>query len=177
MFLIVLVSEINAQHKCSACNGTGRKTYIYGTSGFGTNSRKYQCPVCHNWFSSKHSDTCNVCWGNRYVGGSNNGSYSSGGNTSGLEKLTPAELSYYYSLQDQLKGHKEPVYCTACKRTGRCHVCGGGGGSCWVCSGTGMCIACYGCGIARWDYVEPSPAEKQRIMTEIGNLVAKAQRR
>lgn len=176
--------QVVASRPCSKCNGSGKMTIFHPVATYGVNG-KHQCPICKNWIPDgvKHTETCDQCHGKGYVESAtdnrNNGQQDRA--NEGLSYLTPAELSYYQSLSEQLKGHDEPVKCHACQGSGHCHVCHGtgmsGSGSCWVCSGIGKCISCYGTGISRWIHVDPTEAERKDILSKMAQLLKDAMNR
>ena len=188
LLICAMLAQINlqAQNRCSKCGGSGKMTIFHSTATYGISRSKQQCPICRQWFlrGTEHKETCDRCGGTGRVTsatGRRNQSRESQADEA-LSYLTPAELTLYYNLVEQLKGHYETVPCRLCQGRGTCISCRGigyiGEYPCPTCGGLGRCSSCGGQKIEAYQkLVEPTPAEKERIQRQIAELVKNAMNR
>lgn len=177
-----------AQSRCSKCGGSGKMVVLSDKmASYGVKNKYRQCPICKGFFIGEHSHDCDRCNGTGHVTSAMDRRNKEREEkieeniAEGLKYLNPQELALYYSLGDALKGHKEPVDCQPCKKTGKCILCKGAryisGMPCPGCSSTGMCTTCYGTGISSYRYVEPTQEDIDRVNRKRIELILNAYRR
>lgn len=166
LFAIFLSVDMQAQRKCTKCNGLGRIKTRYDIASYGNIGRKIKCQYCQQWISaySAHWDTCPVCQGSGSVGSSrttrrdrNTTSARSTNDTPSLENyLDPLEAQAMNELMKmRMRGTKTVIQtCPQCGGNGLCSSCGGTGHffafgidqACPVCLYMGKCQTCMGNG-------------------------------
>ena len=188
--ILLLQVEVVAQSRCTKCGGSGRMTIFHSMATYGISRSKQQCPICRQWFfrGTEHKETCDRCNGTGKVTtaldrqNSSRNSRTNDAADEALSYLTPAELTQYYNLVEQMKGHTETVPCRLCQGRGLCISCRGigyiGEFPCPTCGGLGRCSSCGGQRIEAYTrLVEPTPAEKERIQRQIAELIKNAMSR